>query len=428
MRSRSTAFPPLTFECCLSGSQCEAKMNQLAKQPSMPGRWLAAVGAVVGAACAVLVQAATAAPTLLVDAGTGRILYAEDADDLWHPASLTKIMTAYLTFQALKAGKITLETQIPYSEAAWNQPPSKIGLPVGSTITVDVALQALVVKSANDIAVALAEAIGGNEAQFVEHMNATAKRLGMSRTQFRNPHGLPAAEQVTTARDLARLSMAVVRDFPERTHYWSQQQMQIGKINITSHNGLFKTFEGTDGMKTGFICDSGYNIVASANREGARLLAVVLGQPTVGDRNLRAHELLAHGYSVTSWKALFGNDTVTTLPISAGAKNAESIRESVVAFECNNRRMARAAAAARKRTKARKVAEASAKKPAASSTDQKSGDQKFGDQKSGDQKSAGSAAKASTAAGKGQQSAGSSSGPAAPRTPSAKAAPAPVAQ
>ena len=402
-------------------------MNQRSKPPSTPGRWLAAMGAAAGAACAVLVQAATAAPTLLVDAGTGRILYAEDADDQWHPASLTKIMTAYLTFQALKAGKFTLETPIPYSEAAWNQPPSKIGLPVGSTITVDVALQALIVKSANDIAVALAEAIGGSEAQFVEQMNTTAKRLGMSRTQFRNPHGLPAAEQVTTARDLARLSMAVVRDFPDRANFWSQQQMQIGKINITSHNGLFKTFEGTDGMKTGFICDSGYNIVASANREGARLLAVVLGQASVGERNLRAHELLAHGYSVTSWKALFGNETVATLPISAGAKNAESIREIVVAFECNNRRMARAATAARKRTKARKVAEASAKKPAAQNAEQRAADQRVTDQKS-----TGSPAKASAAA-KAQQAAGSSSGqPSSSNQPArpaaAKASPPPVAQ
>ena len=140
---------------------------------------------------------ALAGPTLLFEAATGRILYAEDQDDQWHPASLTKIMTAYVTFQALKAGKVTLETQLPYSEAAHAQPPSKIGLPVGATVTVDLALQAVIVKSANDIAVLLAEGVGGSEAQFVDLMNDTARRLGMTRTVFRNPHGLPAPEQVT---------------------------------------------------------------------------------------------------------------------------------------------------------------------------------------------------------------------------------------
>src|SRR5262245_21583730 len=247
---------------------------------------------------------AAAGPTLLFEAGSGRVLYAEDIDDQWHPASLTKIMTAYLTFQAIKSGKLTLDTPIPYSEAAAQQPPSKIGMPVGATITVDLALQSLVVKSANDIAVVLAEAVGGSEALFVEAMNATARRLGMTRTVFRNPHGLHAPEQVTTARDLARLATATVRDFPEYTHYWSQQQVQIGNIRIASHNGLFKTLEGADGFKTGFICDSGFNMVASASREGVRIMAVVLGESTVGDRNLRAQELVDHGFATLGWKAM----------------------------------------------------------------------------------------------------------------------------
>lgn len=321
---------------------------------------------------AVALQAipAAATPTLLLEATTGRILYAEDHDDQWHPASLTKIMTAYITFRALKAGKVTLETAIPYSEAASTQPPSKIGLPVGATITVDLALQSLIVKSANDIAVALAEAIGGSEAQFVEQMNATARALGMVRTAFRNPHGLPASEQVTTARDLARLSMAVIRDFPEYAHYWSQSQMQIGKIRIASHNGLFKTLEGADGLKTGFICDSGYNIVASASRDGVRLLAVVLGQSSAADRNVRAQALLEHGHATLGWKVALGaNDTVTSMALAPGAKDAASIRESVVAMECNNRRVARVAAAARKRAKARaKTEQAAAKAPAKAAT------------------------------------------------------------
>ncbi len=314
---------------------------------------------------ALAMQATTASsgPTLLFEAATGKILYAEDQDDQWHPASLTKIMTAYVTFQAIKAGKVTLETELPYSEAALSQPPSKIGLPLGATVKVDLALQALIVKSANDIAVALAEGIGGSEAQFVELMNDTARRLGMTRTVFRNPHGLPASEQVTTARDLARLSTAVIRDFPQYAHYWAQTQFQIANIKIVSHNGLFKTMEGADGLKTGFICDSGYNIVASATREGVRLMAVVLGEMSANERNARAQQLVEHGYQTMGWKALFGSrDTIASLAIASTAKDVASIRTSVVAMECNNRRMARATAVARKRMAARNKAETGARK------------------------------------------------------------------
>jgi D-alanyl-D-alanine carboxypeptidase len=298
---------------------------------------------------------AIAGPTLLFEPASGRVLYAEEVDDQWHPASLTKMMTAYLTFQAIKAGKLKLDTPITYSEAAHKMPPSKIGLPVGATLPVDLALQSVIVKSANDIAVALAEAVGGSEAAFVEQMNATARRLGMSRTVFRNPHGLHAPEQVSTARDLARLAVAVVRDFPQHAHYWGQSQMQFGQIQITSHNGLFKTLPGADGIKTGFICDSGYNMVASATREGVRLMAVVLGERTAADRNQRAAELLEHGYLTRDWKALLGaRQTLASLPLSRDAKDAASIRTSVIATECTNRRIARVAAAA-KRAKARKA-------------------------------------------------------------------------
>src|SRR5512134_2239314 len=216
-----------------------------------------------------------AGPTLLFDAGNGMVLYAEDADDQWHPASLTKIMTAYVTFAAIKAGKVTLETKIACTEAASLQPPSKVGLPVGAEMTIDVALRALIVKSANDVAVMLAEALAGSEQAFVEEMNATARRLGMTRTRFVNANGLPAAEQVTTARDLAKLARAIVTDFPEHAHYWSMPEVRIGNVRLRSNNGLLKTFDGADGLKTGFICDSGYNVVASATREGRRLMAVV---------------------------------------------------------------------------------------------------------------------------------------------------------
>ncbi len=281
---------------------------------------------------------ASAGPALLFDAGSGMVLYAEDADDQWHPASLTKIMTAYVTFAAIKAGRIGLETKIPCTEAAFQQPPSKVGLPVGAEMSIDLALRALIVKSANDVAVMLAEAVAGSEPSFVDEMNATARRLGMMRTRFVNANGLPAAEQVTTARDLAKLARAIVQDFPEHAHYWSMPEVRIGNIRLRSHNGLLKTFDGADGLKTGFICDSGYNVVASATREGRRLMAVVLGEATGYDRTLRAASLLEYGFQQHGWKALFSSAHVDNMPLAPEAKGITSIRETVISWECGTRR------------------------------------------------------------------------------------------
>lgn len=323
------------------------------------GRQLAAILAF----CAALPLPAVAGPTLLFEASSGRILYAEDQDDRWHPASLTKIMTAYLVFEALKAGKITLETKLTFSEAAHIQPPSKVGLPVGAEMEVGTALRALIIKSANDVAVALAEGIGGSEAEFVARMNATAQRLGMTRTHFVNPNGLPAAEQVTTARDLGRLSRAVVRDFPEYAAYWAEPEMRIGRARLVTHNGLLKTYEGTDGIKTGFICDSGYNIVASATRDGVRLVAVVLGEATGMDRTLRTQALLEHGFNTYAWKQVFNPANIENMPYSQESKDAVSLRQSIMATECGNRRRAARVAQARAKAKAQRVA-AAAKKDA----------------------------------------------------------------
>ncbi len=296
---------------------------------------------------------AFAGPALLFDPSDGRVLYAEDADDQWHPASLTKIMTAYLTFEALKAGKITLETKITCSEAAHQEPPSKVGLPVGADMTVDLALQALIVKSANDVAVMLAEAVGGSQQAFVEQMNATAKRLGMTRTKFVNPNGLPAPEQVTTARDLAKLARAAVTDFPEYAHYWAMEGMHIGKRRLGSHNLLLKTFEGADGLKTGFICDSGYNVVASATRDGHRLMAVVLGAQTGHERAIRAASLLEHGFQQYGWTTLFNTTSIDNMPIAPDAKGITTMRETVAAWECGRaRRLSRVARARHARAKA----------------------------------------------------------------------------
>ncbi|WP_295558390.1 D-alanyl-D-alanine carboxypeptidase family protein [uncultured Hyphomicrobium sp.] len=293
------------------------------------------LSAALSALTLLLAGAAFAGPALVFDPSDGKVLYAEDADDQWHPASLTKIMTAYLTFEALKSGKLTLEQRIPYSEQAMMQPPSKLGLHPTATLTVDQALKALIIKSANDVAVMLAEAVSGSQPEFVARMNQTAQRLGMTRTIFVNPNGLPAPEQVTTARDLGKLARAAIKNYPEHIPYWSMFNAKIGKIFIGSHNGLLRTFEGADGMKTGFICDSGFNVVASATRDGRQIMAVVLGEATGGKRTVRAATLLEHGFQSYGWKQLFNHSqSLDTMPIAADAKAVTSVRKAVLSFEC----------------------------------------------------------------------------------------------
>lgn len=293
-------------------------------------------------ACAVLSQAgiqpANAGPALLFEPANGKLLYAEDPDSLWHPASLTKVMTAYVTFKAIKAGRITLDQKIPCSLVATLQPPSKVGLNVGAEMSVEKALQAIIIKSANDVTVMLAEAVSGSETKFVEEMNAVARDLGMSRTHFANTNGLPDPSQITTARDLAKLARAVVAEFPEYASYWSMTDMRIGNKRLGSHNALLKTFPGADGLKTGFTCDSGFNVVASATRDGRRLMAVVLGESSGNERAIRAASLLEHGFQTQDWKALFSQTSIDNLPVDPAAKGITSVRADVLAWDCGNRK------------------------------------------------------------------------------------------
>ncbi|MBX9590375.1 MAG: D-alanyl-D-alanine carboxypeptidase [Hyphomonadaceae bacterium] len=303
-------------------------------------------------ASAVALSPAAAGPALLFDAGDGKVLYAEDQDHQWHPASLTKIMTALLVFEAIREGKVTLETKIGCSELAHSQPPSKVGLPVGAEMTVEVALQALILKSANDVAVMLAEAVAGTHEAFVARMNATAQRLGMTRTVFANANGLPAPEQVTTARDLAKLTQAVLRDHSGYANMWAMVEMRVGKRRLRSHNALLNNYDGADGIKTGFICDSGFNIVASASRDGRRLVAVVLGEVTGRERSTRAANLLEHGFQAHGWKSMFGMESLDNLPVAADAKGVVSIRHAVVSWACGTGRRKVLARTKRKRPQA----------------------------------------------------------------------------
>ncbi|MGI9520297.1 MAG: D-alanyl-D-alanine carboxypeptidase family protein [Hyphomicrobiaceae bacterium] len=299
-------------------------------------------------------QTATARPALLFDPSDGKVYYAEDIDQVWHPASVTKVMTAYVTFEAIRAGRFTLDSKIVYSPLAQKMPASKIGLLAGTEVTIDFALRALIIKSANDIAVALAEAVGGSHDKFVDEMNATAGRLGMTRTNFVNPNGLPAPEQVTTARDLAKLTRAVRRDYPEHAAYWAMSSMRVGKRRLRSHNSLLRTFEGANGIKTGFICDSGFNIVASATRGDISLVAIVLGEKTPGERKLRAANLLDHGFKTYKWKTYFGTETLDSIPLLAGGATPTSIRNDVPLAACN-RALARARARRAKRARAARL-------------------------------------------------------------------------
>jgi D-alanyl-D-alanine carboxypeptidase len=299
-------------------------------------------------ALAMLPVRAIAAPTLLFDITSGKVLYAEEADRLWYPASLTKIMTAYVAFDAIKNGRLSLESKLISTENAAKAPPSKIGLPIGAEISMELGLRSLIIKSANDVAIMIAEAVAGSEPAFITRMNETAKRLGMTRTHFANPNGLPIPNQYTTARDLARLSTALMRDFPEHAHYWATPYLQIGKRRLRSHNALLRKFDGADGIKTGFICDSGFNIVASATRDGRKLVAIVLGSPTSRDRNIRAASLLEHGFITHGWKLYFSPSSLDSMPVGTTSTEVVSIRDQVTGWTCGNRQRTRVSARAKR--------------------------------------------------------------------------------
>src|SRR5262245_3813006 len=271
---------------------------------TMPRR--AGIGLLVGTIL-MAPSVASAAPTLLFEPYNGAIFYAEDADVPWFPASLTKLMTAYVAFEALKAGTITPDTKLICSKKATEQAPSKLWLKEGEEITLDDALKALIVVSANDVAIMIAEGVAGSDEAFVERMNEAAQRLGTTHTHYVNVNGLPAEGQVTTARDLAKLARAIITEFPEHADVFSTLQVQVGDNIIRTHNGMLVSFPGADGMKTGFICDSGYNIVVSATRDGRKLVAVILGEQSRASRKDLATDPLNTGFQRYFWKTLFGS-------------------------------------------------------------------------------------------------------------------------
>ena len=229
---------------------------------------------------------------IVIDANSGEVLHEAKPDEPRHPASLTKIMTLYLLFEQLEAGKLRLDTPLPVSAKAAGQHPVKLGLKAGQTLTVEEGLKALITKSANDAAVVIAEAIGGTEADFAKLMTRKAKMLGMANTVYINASGLPAGEQITTAREQANLGRAIQDRFPDYYRYFATASFRFRGREIGNHNALLTQVKGVDGIKTGYTDASGYNLVSSLRRDRKHLVAVVLGGSSNGARNARMSQLL----------------------------------------------------------------------------------------------------------------------------------------
>lgn len=251
--------------------------------------------------------ASFAHPVLVLDFNTGRVLYHKEAFARWYPASLTKLMTLYLTFQAMKDNKLSKESILKISPMAASMPPSNSGFAAGSTLSLDTALKILLIRSTNDLAISLAERVSGNVPRFVQLMNKTAQRLGMKSTHYTSPHGLMNLNNYTNARDLAVLAYRIRKEFPQFNSYFHFPALCINdnyQELFLNTNNLIERFKGIDGMKTGFLCASGYNLVASATREGRTLVAIVLGAKSLEEREIEAADLLEKGFRMKVRKSM----------------------------------------------------------------------------------------------------------------------------
>jgi D-alanyl-D-alanine carboxypeptidase len=289
-----------------------------------PQSLLALLGLMAGA---LPLRADPMVPTVIVDALSGEVLQAEEATRPWYPASTTKLMTAYVALRAVARGQIKLETPIVVSAAAARQPPSKIGVKPGQEITLENALKIIMVKSANDISTVIAEGIGGSTAGFSAMMNAEARRLGMRESHFVNPHGLHQPEHVSSARDMALLARALLIEFPEYRDLFGIGAVQLGNRKFQNTNGLIGRYSGAMGMKTGFVCASGFNLVSAAERNGRILIAVVFGATSAADRTLKAAQLLDQGFAGGGF---FGGG-------GGGGRTLESLTASVETSAPNRR-------------------------------------------------------------------------------------------
>lgn len=233
---------------------------------------------------------------IVIDADSGRVIHETEASHRWYPASLTKVMTIYLTFEALKAGRLRLDEMLTVSDHAAKQPRSKLGLRKGQTISVKDTILAVTTRSANDAAVVLAERLGGSESKFAAVMTKKARVMGMHSSSFSNASGLPDEGQISSARDMALLSAALIRDFPQHYHFFSEKEFAYKGRTLANTNKILKIYPDADGLKTGFTCGSGYNLIASAKRNGQRLIGVLLGARTSSERFEQMANLLDLGF------------------------------------------------------------------------------------------------------------------------------------
>ena len=294
-----------------------------------------------GAALTVLVTAflsagsALANPKIAVDVASGRVIEHEQAFQRWYPASLTKLMTIYVVFKAVRAGQLTMQTPVTMSVNAAKEPPSKMYFKPGERFSMDSALKYLMVKSANDVAVAIGEAVSGTEEAFVRDMNAAARQLGMNSTRFINPNGLPGEGQYSTVRDMAVLAVALRREFPEYAHYFGYEGFAYGKKSYTNYNLLIGRFPDADGMKTGYICASGFNQVSSATRNGRTVVSVVFGAASQVERAEESAKLLHKALTTTAW----GNPSLQSLaPYGAGRDRVMDISDGICSAEARAER------------------------------------------------------------------------------------------
>ena len=289
-----------------------------------------------GFAAALALGAASvqATPYLVVDADSDQVLMQNEATAPWYPASLTKLMTVYVALDAVRSGKLTLNTPLIMSARAARMPPSKMGFRPGTEVTLDNALKMLMVKSPNDVAVMVAEGVSGSIEAFADDMNADAQRLGLHESHFVNPNGLHNPAHVSSARDMAIIARALLREFPDHADLFSIGAIELGNRYIPNHNGLLGRYPGADGMKTGFTCPAGFNVVASANHSGRHLIVVVLGAPSARTRNQEAADLFDRGFASGG-----GAGSLESLPSGSGA--APNMRADV----CLHRNAAALAAA-----------------------------------------------------------------------------------
>ncbi len=271
--------------------------------------------------------------SIVIDAQSGNVLYADNAETLRYPASLTKLMTLYITFNALETGKLKFSDKLKVSSTAASRSPSKLGMPVGSYIDVKTLVQALIVKSANDCATVLAEALSPSEAEFAQLMTKTAHKLGMYRTTFKNASGLPNSAQKTTAKDLAILAAAIYHHFPQYYHLFSLTEFQYNGMTYKTHNYLLNDSLGTDGMKTGYTAASGFNIVTSAQQGDHRVIAVTLGHKKVKDRDDSISKMME-----LSLNHIQNNSQINTNSLKSAINNSIKTPKTKTAYNQTRRR------------------------------------------------------------------------------------------